>query len=106
MSTKLKFGKRYIKLPGSRPVRMAMGILLVIAGLVGFLPILGFWMVPMGLLILSVDSPRIRRLRRRLEVRWGRWLQRRRAAKVARNAASGVQHHGQRKPDQSARHAE
>ena len=83
MSTRLRFGKRHIPLPGSPAVRMTLGVLLVLGGIVGFLPILGFWMVPLGLLILSVDLPSIRRFRRRMEVRCGRWMQRRRAAKVA-----------------------
>jgi hypothetical protein len=82
MSTKLRFGKRSITLPGNPAVRMALGVLLILCGLVGFLPILGFWMVPLGLLILSVDIPAVRRFRRRMEVKWGRWRQRRRAAKA------------------------
>jgi hypothetical protein len=84
MSTKLRFGKRHVNLPGSPVVRMGLGILLVLCGFVGFLPVLGFWMVPLGLLILSVDLPSVRRFRRRMEVRCGRWMQKRRAAKAAR----------------------
>ena len=60
------------RLPGSRLARMAIGIILIVGGILGFLPILGFWMVPLGLLVLSADSARIRRLRRRVEVWWGR----------------------------------
>ncbi|HTO41508.1 MAG TPA: hypothetical protein VL026_11075 [Rhizomicrobium sp.] len=41
-------------------------------GTLGFLPILGFWMLPLGLLILSVDYHPVRRLRRKIEVWWGR----------------------------------
>jgi hypothetical protein len=67
-----RFGKRRITLPASRLARIAIGSVLVIAGILGFLPILGFWMVPLGLLVLSVDLPVVRRLRRRLEVWWGR----------------------------------
>ena len=70
MSTKLRFGKRAITLPGSPALRIGIGILLVVGGLVGFLPILGFWMVPLGLLILSVDIPAVRRFRRRMEVKY------------------------------------
>ena len=67
-----RFGKRRIALPASRVVRIALGIVLVVGGTLGFLPILGFWMVPLGLLVLSVDLPVVRRLRRRVEVWWGR----------------------------------
>jgi hypothetical protein len=82
MTKHLKFGKWRLKLPHSQPLRIGIGILLVAGGLVGFLPILGFWMVPLGLLVLSVDIPAVRRFRRRMEIKWGRWRQKRRAAKA------------------------
>lgn len=86
MSTKLRFGKTSITLPGNPAVRIGLGILLILCGIVGFLPILGFWMVPLGLLVLSVDVPAVRRFRRRMEVKWGRWRQRRQAERKAREA--------------------
>ena len=33
----------------------------MMAGVVGFLPILGFWMVPLGLAVLAQDVPVLRR---------------------------------------------
>jgi hypothetical protein len=51
---------------------MPIGILLVIFGILGFLPILGFWMVPLGLAVLAIDYPPARRLGRRLMVFVGR----------------------------------
>jgi hypothetical protein len=36
------------------------------------LPILGVWMLPLGLIILSIDLSFVRRWRRRAEVKWGR----------------------------------
>jgi hypothetical protein len=59
-----------MKLPESRWLRTTIGVILVVGGLLGFLPILGFWMVPLGLLVLSHDSPFVRRQRRRLAVWW------------------------------------
>ena len=59
-------------LPRSRIARIVIGILLIFMGFLGFLPVLGFWMIPLGLIVLSVDLPIVRRLRRRLEVRFGR----------------------------------
>lgn len=59
-----------MKLPESRWLRTTIGVVLVVGGLLGFLPILGFWMVPLGLLVLSHDSPFVRRQRRRLAVWW------------------------------------
>jgi cytochrome c biogenesis protein CcdA len=70
------FGRKF-HLPQSRWLRIVVGVTLVIFGFLGFLPILGFWMVPLGLVVLSTDIPAVRRLRRRAEVailrRWRRW---------------------------------
>jgi len=71
----ISFAGRRIRMPRSRGARIALGVVLIVLGIFGFLPILGFWMVPLGLFVLSYDIPAIRRLRRRLEV-W--WLRRRR----------------------------
>jgi len=51
-----------IKNHRSRWVRVGTGILLVIGGIFGALPILGFWMLPLGLILLSVDFPWAKRL--------------------------------------------
>ena len=72
-------------MPGNRIGRLLVGILLVIGGILGFLPVLGFWMIPLGLIILSVDFPFIRRGRRRAEVRLGRWWRERKARKQQAN---------------------
>ena len=61
---------KIVRLP--RWARLTAGVLLVLGGLVGFLPVLGFWMVPLGLVVLSVDIAPARRLRRRFEVWWER----------------------------------
>ena len=53
---------------------MVIGVVLVLCGFVGFLPVLGFWMIPLGLLVLSIDLPWVRRRRRDYTVRWNRWL--------------------------------
>ena len=60
-------------MPASRFWRIVLGVLLCIGGLFGFLPILGFWMIPLGLIVLSVDLAPARRLRRRIETAWGRF---------------------------------
>jgi hypothetical protein len=69
---KIRFAKRDFHLPQSKAVRIGIGILFVAFGLVGFLPIVGFWMIPVGLLVLSVDVPIVRRWRRQLVVWWHR----------------------------------
>ena len=61
------------KIPQSRLMRRILGYSLIVGGMLGFLPILGYWMIPVGLFILSHDSPRIRRWRRKQEVNLLRW---------------------------------
>ena len=63
--------------PGHPLARMALGGAMVLGGLLGFLPVLGFWMVPVGLAILAVDFPPVRRFQRRMTVKLGTWLHRR-----------------------------
>jgi hypothetical protein len=79
----LRFGSRRMPLPASRAARIALGGALIVGGVAGFLPILGFWMLPLGLLVLSVDLPAVRRWRRRTGVWWGRRGQARAAARAA-----------------------
>jgi hypothetical protein len=45
--------------PGSR-LRLPVAVVLILGGLFGFLPILGFWMLPLGLLLLAIDLPMLR----------------------------------------------
>ncbi|MBB3949810.1 hypothetical protein [Aureimonas jatrophae] len=70
---------RTFRLPSNRLARMAVGVLFVLGGIFSFLPVLGIWMLPLGLVILSIDIPAVRRMRRRSEVKWGRRRQRQRA---------------------------
>lgn len=60
--------------PGARKWRIPAASLLIFGGSLGFLPILGFWMVPLGLLLLAVDVPALRpplaRLLRWIERKW------------------------------------
>jgi hypothetical protein len=51
-----------------KAVRIGAGILLVLGGMVGFLPVLGFWMIPFGLFILTFDLPWVRPYYRWLRV--------------------------------------
>ena len=68
----LKIFGREIHMPQSRAARVLIGIALIFFGILGFLPILGFWMIPLGLFVLSQEFGWIRRLRRRISVWWGR----------------------------------
>jgi hypothetical protein len=47
--------------PTAAWVRIPLGIGLIVAGIVGiFLPVLGFWMVPLGLVLIARDVPFLR----------------------------------------------
>lgn len=41
--------------------RSALGVLMVAGGVLGFLPILGFWMAPVGAALIALDIPVLRR---------------------------------------------
>lgn len=69
---KISIGGRRIPMPRSRMARVAAGVSFLLMGTVGFLPIVGFWMLPVGLIILSYDIAVVRRWRRRMEVWWYR----------------------------------
>jgi hypothetical protein len=74
---KVNFAGYRVTIPGHPLLRVALGVLLIICGILGFLPILGFWMIPLGLVVLSVDLPPVRRFRRNATVRVGNWLHKR-----------------------------
>ena len=59
-------------------LRKTVGVLLIIGGIFWFLPILGLWMIPLGILVLSVDFPWARRAHLRMYVIWRRMRARRR----------------------------
>jgi hypothetical protein len=44
-----------------RGLRSILGLLLIAGGVVGFLPVLGFWMIPAGLAFVALDVPPLRR---------------------------------------------
>lgn len=75
----IQIGRFRFPLPGSRRGRIATGIGLIVGGVLGFLPILGFWMLPLGVIILSHEFHIVRRTRRRFVVWWARWREKRKA---------------------------
>ena len=68
----IHIGSKLFRLPQRTPVRIALGSGLIAGGTLGFLPVLGFWMIPLGLLVLSQDLPVVRRWRRSFVVRMER----------------------------------
>jgi len=69
----------WIRSPWAVLVRIPLGILLVLGGVLSFLPVLGIWMLPLGLLILAIDFKPLRRPLVRLVIwidyQWNRWRQ-------------------------------
>ncbi|MEQ8355431.1 MAG: hypothetical protein RH942_07830 [Kiloniellaceae bacterium] len=66
------------------PLRWAAGILLIIGGVFGFLPALGFWMIPLGILFLASGVPWVRSLAKAALRRLRAWLGRDGAAGAVR----------------------
>ncbi|GGH21958.1 hypothetical protein SAMN05444007_102336 [Cribrihabitans marinus] len=48
-----------------RGLRIVVGVLLILGGFLGFLPVLGFWMIPLGVMVAALDVELYRRWRRR-----------------------------------------
>jgi hypothetical protein len=63
LPTRMQSAVRWLRRPSSRWVRLPAGVLLVCSGMLGFLPLLGFWMLPLGLVLLAEDLPPLRRAR-------------------------------------------
>lgn len=70
MARTLKIGSYSFNLPDWAPARIALGVLFVLMGFLGFLPILGFWMIPIGVVILSYDIPIVRLWRQKFITWW------------------------------------
>ena len=62
----------WLRLPSSRWARIPAGVLLILGGLLSILPILGLWMLPLGLALLADDVPPLGRARDRL-LDWIEW---------------------------------
>jgi hypothetical protein len=75
---------RWLRKPSSRLVRIPLALLLVVGGVFSFLPILGLWMLPLGLLLIAQDLPF---LQKPLAQLLG-WIERK---WIARQRAKGVQ---------------
>lgn len=48
-----------LRQPHARLWRIPAALLLIVGGIFSFLPVLGIWMLPLGLLLLAVDVPRL-----------------------------------------------
>jgi hypothetical protein len=66
-----------LRRPEARWLRIPSGLILIGGGFLGFLPVLGFWMLPLGLLLLAQDVPMVKRptvdMLDWAERRWAAW---------------------------------
>jgi hypothetical protein len=52
---------RWIRTNVRPGLRSLLGVLLIAGGILGFLPVLGFWMIPLGVAVILLDVAVIRR---------------------------------------------
>jgi hypothetical protein len=83
----------WVRRPSSRWIRIPLSLILIFGGIFSFLPVLGIWMLPLGLLMLALDLPFLRGPVNRL-ILWGQrklalWRRSRRDRKAERAANSG-----------------
>ncbi len=79
LPVRLQPAVRWLRRPSSRWARIPAAILLIAGGVLSILPLLGIWMMPLGLILLSEDVAPLRRARERIldwiERRRPHWLQ-------------------------------
>ena len=70
----------HLRHPSASWVRVPLALLLILGGVFSFLPVLGFWMLPLGLVLLALDVALLRRPTAAMIVggrrRWRRWRRR------------------------------
>ena len=70
----------WLRRPSSRLVRIPLAILLIVGGIFSFLPILGIWMLPLGLLLFAQDVPVLQKpMARALGWIERKWIERQRS---------------------------
>jgi hypothetical protein len=52
---------RWLRHPASRWARLPAGLVLIFGGIFSFLPVLGIWMLPLGLMLIAADVPFLQR---------------------------------------------
>lgn len=52
---------RWLRRPQARRIRLPIGILCIIASMFWFLPVIGIELLPIGLLLIAIDVPALRR---------------------------------------------
>ena len=76
----------FMRQPWAMLVRIPLGVMFVAGGIFSFLPVLGIWMLPLGLMLLAIDIVFLRAPMAGLIVRLRGWLANRRRRR-SRHAA-------------------
>ncbi len=80
----------WIRRPSARLVRIPFGVVMVFGGVLSFLPILGIWMLPFGLMLLAIDVPPLQGPVAVVIIRGQRWWElRRRRRKLSVRVPDG-----------------
>jgi hypothetical protein len=82
----LRFAKfiGWVRKPSSRLVRVPLAMALILGGIFSFLPVLGLWMLPLGLILIAQDLPFLQGPMARM-VGWieRKWMKRRAAKRIS-----------------------
>lgn len=73
----------WLRRPSSKYVRLPLGLALVGGGILAFLPVLGLWMLPLGLILIAQDVPALEKPTAKT-LNWveRKWIERQRAKGV------------------------
>ncbi|GJE16904.1 hypothetical protein [Methylobacterium marchantiae] len=75
---RIRRGIEWLRVPSRRWLRIGAAILFILGGIFSILPVLGLWMLPVGLALLSQDVPFLKipleRAARWCERIWNRWF--------------------------------
>ena len=73
----------WLRKPSSRYARIPLAFLLIVGGIFSFLPVLGLWMLPLGLLLFAQDVPVLQQPMARM-LGWveRKWIARQRAKRA------------------------
>jgi hypothetical protein len=91
---------RSLRHPDARWVRIPVGVLFVLGGVFSILPVLGIWMLPLGLLLIAYDVPFLRKPVARSTIwitrKWAAFRQRSREPTPGVTAAEDVKDSGRK----------
>jgi hypothetical protein len=61
LKQRVRRGQAWLRLKIAPRWRLPVGIALILAGSLGFLPVLGFWMIPLGIAVASLGLRPVRK---------------------------------------------